>query len=129
MAIHKGNDGDVSRISPVAPIVPIRDWEDPDCKKCDNKRSDTPGIAVNWTSGGKGRWPVNGKEYEVPEGFEHLHCKCLSCGYDWLMQTSDADDRALAIKEAAEAAETEEDDDKVEKTEGAVRGHARRVIR
>lgn len=102
-------------------IIPIRDWDtDIQCPKCETKKSDEPSIKVIWTDGGSKT--VNLVTCEIPEGFEYLHCTCLFCHFEWLMQTADADERAQAAKEAEEDREEEKEKDKP-------KGHARRIVR
>lgn len=94
--------------------VPILDYDsDFACKKCDGKKEEEPGVKVTWCSGGVRH--VNGNRVELPEDFEFMHCKCCTCGYEWLSQTSDADDRATAEKEAYEEEMKRKEETKKEK--------------
>ena len=79
-------------------FIPVLDYDqDFQCKKCDEKKSDDPGIEVFWSSGGSCN--VNGTTVELPDDFEYMRAKCRRCGHQWISQTSDADDRAEAEKE------------------------------
>ena len=95
------------------PIVAVMDYESNlECPKCQLGRKEEPGIDVVWHNGGPRC--VNGVTYEIPKTFECLAMKCQGCGYQWLMQTSDADDRLEAEKAARELEESEENPEEPE---------------
>lgn len=107
-------------------IIPIQDWDSSiKCPKCE---SDGEALKMKWRD--RGEVTVNDVQTSFPDGFEYLLCHCEKCGFEWLMQTSDADDRLKAIKEAQEAAAEKDDDDEAEEDDGKTkRGHGRRVVR
>ena len=109
-------------------IVPVQNWDtSAKCVKCDQAESGTPGLKYKWKNGGN--CVVNDVEVKLPENFEYLHCACLNCGYQWVMQTQDAEDRAKAEKEAAEEAAEEPDEEETEpKVNDGLPGHARRRV-
>jgi hypothetical protein len=109
--------------------IPIQNWDTtPKCPKCEAERDE---ITMKWKTGVANKDgsldTVNGEKYDVPEGFEHLHSKCEGCGFEWLMQTADADERATAAKEAAEEKEEEKEED--EDAPVTARGHGSRIVR
>lgn len=115
-------------------IVPIRDFDsDSQCPKCDTKRDEEthkegPGVHVEWLITDGCSLSVNSVTVDIPEGFEVMKNRCNRCGFEWLMQTSDAAERAEAAKKIAEEA-AEQEEKKKEEAEGPpvrFRGHASR---
>ena len=56
------------------------------CPKC---KASTGDLDITWCTGGVGEGPCVG----LVEGYEHLHIRCGKCGYPWLSDTADADER------------------------------------
>jgi len=106
--------------------IPVQNWDsDKKCPKCESEKEE---VSTKWKTGHEteDKDTVNGETYDVPAGFEHLLCTCKCCGFEWLMQTADADERAAAVKESAEEKEEEEED--ADKPIVA-RGHASRIVK
>ena len=107
-------------------IIPVQDWDSSaKCPKCEKDGDD---LKMQWKSLGESI--VNDVAVSFPAGFEYLHVHCEKCGYEWLMQTGDADERSKAMKEAAEAAEKEEPEEEEDEDDiKPVQGHGRRVVK
>ena len=99
-------------------IVPIADWDShAKCPKCE---SDGDDLTTNWNKTGGGK--VNGMEYQFDDirkgmPFEHLEIGCKKCGYQWLMETADAEARKEAMEKTIKALELDQEDDDALKEE------------
>lgn len=118
-------------------LVPIREFDsDAQCKKCDTKKDEDVGdgkplgVSVRWTLTSSAI-RVNGVLANLPENIEILVCKCQRCGFEFLMNTSDAEERIEAAKKAAEE-ERERQEAKKEAAEPPpvrFKGHASRAVK
>jgi hypothetical protein len=105
-------------------IIPVQDWDaSVKCPKCEG---DNDALKIKWKD--RGTCVVNDCETSFPDGFEYLFVHCDKCGFEFLMQTSDADERAKALKEAQEEKEEEEEEEDEDKAAPA-QGHGRRVVK
>jgi rubredoxin len=83
------------------PIAPVKEFDaNPDCPKCVGGKDD---LEFTYCTGS-----VKGSLcQDLPANFEHLHAHCNVCGYDYLSDTKDAEDRREAEKKAEEETATE----------------------
>jgi len=64
------------------------------CPKCKASSTD---LEMQWCTGGVSEGVCVG----LAAGYEHLHVTCTRCGYPWLSETADADDRRGAGQASA----------------------------
>ena len=94
-------------------IVPVKEFEEKaDCPKCPAGHEDLEFIYCS----GPAKGSLCG---ELPSKYEHLHVHCCTCGYSFLMDTRDAEDRKKAAEEAAAEKIAEEATPEVGFSEGA----------
>ncbi len=92
-------------------LVPISDWESSTkCPKCESSGDDLSSV---WNKTGEGK--VNGVEYEFEDPkkgtpYEHLEMSCKKCGYQWLMETADAETRKEAMETDLKAENSDKED-------------------